>query len=97
MYHLKDEIEESLINIRRSELLPKGANELKWLKSDIEQLKDELAHSRNDTSERLFLMELDFHSQVEQIDSRINTVVTQIQSVSANIFLFCNILCIFLH
>ena len=79
-----------LIDIRRSELLPNGTNELKWLKPDIEQLKDELAHSRSETNEKLFLMELNFFSQVQEIDSRINTIMTQMESVIANILLFHN-------
>lgn len=70
-------------------MLPSDTNDSKWLKSDIEQMKDELAHSRNDTSDRLFSMEVNVYSvqnQLEPIDTRINTMMTQMASVSVKIF-----------
>ena len=53
----------------------------------MDQLKDELIDSWTDTRENLLTMEENFFSvqnQVKQTDDRVDTMVTQMKSVSGN-------------
>jgi hypothetical protein len=68
---------------------PTSADELKWLKTDMTQLKDELTHTRSDISDRLVFMETDvsiLKYQVERIDDQIDKMTTRITSVSITNF-----------
>ena len=68
---------------------PTSSDELKWLKSDMNQVKDELAHARSNTNDRFFSMEMTnsiLRHRVERIDNQVGDVTTKIASVSRMIF-----------
>lgn len=73
------------LDIYRSEASPTNADELKWLKTDMNQLKDELTHTRNDISDRLVSMEIDvsvLRYRMEHMDEQIDEMTKRITSVS---------------
>ncbi|CAF1543437.1 unnamed protein product, partial [Rotaria sordida] len=72
-----------LIDICRSELLPTSTDESKWLKSDINQLKDELIRLRTDASNKSLSMESTvaiLQNRIEQIDNRFDRMITEMIS-----------------
>ena len=76
--------ERYFIEICRSELSVTNADQSKRLKSDINQLKDELTRSRTDTNEKILSMKSTvshLHDQVRQIDNRIEKMFTRMISV----------------
>lgn len=68
---------------------PTSSDELKWLKSDMNQVKDELAHSRSNTNDRFFSMEMAnsiVRHRVERIDNQVGDITAKIACVSTTIF-----------
>ncbi|CAF1365347.1 unnamed protein product, partial [Rotaria sordida] len=66
-----------------SELLATSTDESKWLKSDINQLKDELTRLRTDTSNKSLSMESTvaiLQNRIEQIDNRFDRMMAEMTS-----------------
>jgi hypothetical protein len=78
-----------LIDVHRSDLLPNNIDELKWLKTHMGQLKDDLSHTRHETGEKLSSMEEAINLlrfEVEVIDDRFDKMLEQMTSVSVSKF-----------
>ena len=64
---------------------PISNDELKSVKSEINQLKHELGHTRRDVTDRLFSMDMSVSTvryRVEEIDSHVKKITEQMTAVS---------------
>ena len=65
--------------ICRSELSPTSTDESKWLKSEINQIKDELGHTRRDVTDRLFFVDMavsHLRYRVDEIDAHMSKMAS---------------------